>query len=239
MVYFCVAVIFLLLIALVILLIKMRKQKRSLVAVENSLENRMRETANLRSALDKRKSTHRQNLDDMRRHYEKSAEEERRKTALEWTIKQEKLVLRHKEELKQQAIEIRGHYEKQVASLREVHREHNRLLIGYVEDLIEPATTGDCVKVRCHTDDEGNLWARRFEADRNLPEGSFRAYRCKACPRNPIYGERYVHITTADPKLKMIMTDVPTFTLVHPRHQLGARFSPVDLANLRKKVQGE
>lgn len=239
MIYFCLGVILVLTIAVVTLAVYLRKQKSSLAVMRNSLENRTKESANLRSSLDRRKMTHGQNLEDMRRHYEKAADEERRRVDLEWTIKQDGVIEKYKKELQQQAVEIRDHYEKQVASLREVHREHNRILIGYVEDLIEPATTGDCVKVRCHTDDEGKLWARRFEADRNFPEGSFRAYRCKACPRNPIYGDRYVHITTADPKLKMIMTDVPTFTLVHPRQQLVARFSPGDLANLRKKVQGE
>lgn len=232
MVYFCVAVILLLLVLLV-------RQKRSFAGMKNVLENRTKECANLRSSLDRRKKTHGQNLDDMKRHYEKIVEEEKRKVVLEWTIKHGKLIEKHKEELKRQAADLHRHYERQVDSLRESHREHNRLLIGYVEDLIEPTTTGDCVKVRCHTDDEGGLWARKFEADRNLPEGSFRPYRCKACPRNPIYGDRYVHITTADPTLKMIMTDVPAFTLVHPRAQLGARFTPGDLANLRKKVQGD
>ena len=239
MIHFCLSVIGVLVIAVAVLTIRLRKQKSLLVTMSDSLKNRTKEGADLRSSLDRRKVTHGQNLEDMRRHYEKAAEEERRRVDLEWTIKQDGVIERYKKELQQQAVEIRDHYEKQVVSLREVHREHNRILIGYVEDLIEPATTGDCVKVRCHTDEEGSLWARRFEADRNLPKGSFRAYRCKACPRNPIYGDRYVHITTADPKLKMIMTDMPTFTLVHPRHQLVARFSPGDLANLRKKVQGE
>lgn len=238
MIYFCFVVIFLLTALVVLLFIRMRQQNKTLAAMESSLQNRTKESAGLRSSLERRKATHVQNLEDTRRFYEKKAEDERRKLTREWVVKQDKLIEKYKAELQQQAVEIREHYEKQVLSLREIHREHNRLLIGYVEDLIEPATTGDCVKVRCHTDEEGQLWARRFEADRNFPEGSFRAYRCKACPRNPIYGDRYVHITTADPKLKKMMTDIPTFTLVHPRQQLLARFSPGDLANLRKRVQG-
>lgn len=239
MTYVLIFVIAVLAIAVVLLAKRVHDGESLLRANREKLANRAQESANLRASLDRRKLTHTQNLENQERHYKNVIEDEKRKVALDWATKQQEVIAKYKEELRKQAQEIHDHYEKQVASLQELHRERNRLLIGYVEDLIEPTGMDNCVKVRCHTDEEGGLWARKFEADRNFPRGSFGIYRCKVCPRNPIYGDRYVHIATTDPELKMIMTDVPTFTLVHPRQQLFARFSPGDLANLRKKVQGE
>lgn len=73
-------------------------------------------------------------------------------------------------------------------------------LAHIVDELLEPAPSPICDKVRLRDRDEANAFARRVEQQLGLQRGAMVEYRCKACPRHPLTLNRLWHITNADPE---------------------------------------
>lgn len=73
-------------------------------------------------------------------------------------------------------------------------------LARVVDELLEPAASPICDKVRLRDRDEAAAFARRVEQQLGLLRGAMVQYRCKACPRHPLSLDRFWQITNSDPE---------------------------------------
>lgn len=68
--------------------------------------------------------------------------------------------------------------------------------------LVEPSPSGDCIKTRLHTKQEGLDFAETLAERMGMKPTDFGVYKCQRCPRHPATTERFWHVGNKDPQLK-------------------------------------
>lgn len=65
---------------------------------------------------------------------------------------------------------------------------------------VEPPASEACTKVRLRDRVEAEAFAARLAKDSGREPEDFRSYPCKLCPRQPVGGNRFLHIANVDPR---------------------------------------
>lgn len=98
--------------------------------------------------------------------------------------------------------------------------------------LIEPGRVEHCTKVRLRDEDQAWAFAARVETETGTPMD---VHKCRFCPRQPVGGEHFWHITHRDPAKRGQHGKADPQT---PARLLG-HVSPADVARMRERARGE